>query len=273
MRLLLLCVALLSCTAARPARDARVVDFFVDPVGKVYYLRGDSYLTTANPLGGNDYVFFDSSLGRPDLVDVTNPFAILVHYAEYGQVVILDRTLSELGRRDLLAVEGLLQPGAVAKGNPGGIWIFDSWDYRLKLLADNGSITHRSNDLRLELGLFTEPDHIYVDRDNVYLHYVDQRLLAAFSNYGRYGQTISLPAGDRFGWYAPYLTGRGEDQDWFYHTGHPTPQSWARPRVQGEEHPPTPQGGGAKGGTSKILRGKDRAYELNGAGVMVERGL
>ena len=208
-----------------------VVDFFVDPVGKAYYLLADEQLVTANPVGQNEFAFYDSSLGAPTSVDVTNPFAILLFYADYGTVVLLDRTLSEVSRLDLFAGENVLQPVAAARATDDGLWIFDGWDYRLKLLAPNGDLRLRSNDLRLSLNVEEEPTAIYVAGGAIYVHYPDSDRLALFTNYGRFERWIRLPPADRFGWYAPVLTGLGPETAWTYRSGE------AEARSQTLRHP------------------------------------
>ena len=194
-------------TAAAPA----VVDFFLDPVGKPYYLLADDRLVTANRLGDTDYSWYDSSLGSPDYVDVTNPFQILVYYREYGTVVVLDRTLSELDRLDLFANPDLRQPGPIARSYDDGIWVFDSWEYRLIRLNGEGRAEQRSNNLRLELGISAPADAIFVDRNAVMLYFAGAGRLAVFTNFGKFKHWVAVPADLRLSWYAPRLLGVGPE--------------------------------------------------------------
>lgn len=215
--LLLLFISTLAYAQAR--------DFFLDPVGKAYYLLKDDRLVTDNPLGQNRFEFYDSSLGAPDLVDVTNPFAILLYYEAYGLIVVLDRTLSEVSRLDLYSLDGLLEPAALARAADNNVWVFDGWDYRLKLLDAQGEVVRQTNDLRLELKVATAPEYLYVDRNAVLLHFREAGRLAVFTNYGRFQRWVELPEAEHFGWHAPFLFGDG-DQAWRWQQG-------ARPQVLG----------------------------------------
>jgi hypothetical protein len=198
-------------------------------VGKTYLLLTDDELVTDNPLGQNRFSFYDSSLGGPDVVDVTNPFAILLFYADYGTVVVLNRTLSEVSRLDLFSLSHLQQPVTVARATDQGVWVFDSWDYRLKLIDNTGKQRLRSNDLRLEIKTAAEPTAIYVDQGAVMLHYAEDNRLALFTNYGRFERWVELPPAKAFGWYAPHLIGNTDGAYWRWRRG----EEQARPQVQG----------------------------------------
>ena len=199
--------------------DATVADFFLDPAGKAYFLLDDDRLITANPLGANTYAWYDSSLGSPDYVDVTNPFQILVYYREYGQVVVLDRTLSELDRIDLFANPAIEQPGVIARSYAGGIWVFDNWNYRLLRIDDRGEVDQQTNNLRLQLREPGEPGGLFVSRNNVMLYFPEVGRLAVFTNFGQFERWIELPAADVLSWNSPRLLGTGTTGNWVWQPG------------------------------------------------------
>lgn len=250
MRLLLPLILCFSCVSVKAVVGPKVVDFFVDNAGKKYYLLADDNFVTDNPLGRNQFAFYDSSLGAPGCVDVSDPFAMLLFYPEYGTVVVLDRTLSELSRIDLFAIDDIRQPEVLARASDRGTWVFDSWDYRLKLLDPGGRMRLQSNDLRLELKSSTNPSAVYVDRGTVLLHYAEENKLAVFTNYGRFERWVSLPAAEHFGWRPPYLTGNTASGYWTYKAG----SKEAGPQVQSK----------LKG---KVIAGPEGAYYLNGEGI------
>ncbi|MCP9236871.1 hypothetical protein [Lewinella sp. JB7] len=204
-------VMVAGCAVSRSQTAVGIADFFLDPVGKPYYLLTDDRLVTGNRLGANTYSFYDSSLGSPDLIDVANPFQILVYYRAYGTVLILDRTLSELDRIDLFAHSAIRQPGAIARSYDNGMWVFDNWNYRLLRLDERGEVDQQTNNLRLQLGEEGEPAAIYVDRNSVMLYYPDSSRLAVFTNYGKFQRWVSVPEGSRLSWNPPLLLGVRDD--------------------------------------------------------------
>ena len=225
-----------SCGVSLPSaaqRPARPVTFFEDPAGKTYLLLSDSRLITRNQLGGTVNTFYDSSLGAPDHVDVTNPFSIILYYQDYGRLVLLDRTLSEITRIDLFNVEGLQQPGALARANDNQIWVYDDWDYRLKLLDEQGRVARQTNNLRLDLKVTQDPAAIYVDRGTVALYFPELNRLAVLTNYGRFEFWVDLPPTEQVSYQTPYLTGYDETDSWRYVMGAKKTERWARPQVQG----------------------------------------
>lgn len=229
MRLLLLPLFLIfSCVASKAVVGPEAADYFIDNTGRVYYLLADDRFITDNQLGKNQFSYYDSSLGVPGSIDVSDPFSILLFYPEYGTVVALDRTLSEVSRIDLFSLESIRQPESLARASDRGIWVFDSWDYRLKLLNPQGNMKLESNDLRLQLKMSTAPEAIYVDRGTVLLHYTEEHKLAIFTNYGRFERWVILPPADHFGWRAPFLTGNSDTGYWTYRTGNKE----AGPQVQ-----------------------------------------
>ncbi|MEM6773171.1 MAG: hypothetical protein AAF597_21540, partial [Bacteroidota bacterium] len=216
MRILFFLCLFCACATSRPQATTESVDFYLDPLGKAYFLLGDGQLITSNPLGQNTFNFFDSSLGAPDVIDVTNNFAILLYYADYATVVVLDRTLNEISRLDFFEFEAIEQPTTLARATDNGIWLFDSWDYRLKLIDQRGNISQQSNDLRLSIKAVEAPDRIYVYQNLVLLYYQEDAKLAIFTNYGRFDRWVTLPAAEQFGYHDGRLLGQTEEELWVW---------------------------------------------------------
>ncbi|NJC27959.1 hypothetical protein [Neolewinella antarctica] len=237
MRLLLvLFLATFGCASTRSVAQVKPVDFFLDPAGKAYLLLSDSRLITQNQLGQTVNDFYDSSLGFPDNVDVTNPFSILLYYQDFGRLVILDRTLSEITRIDLFSVDNIQQPGVLARANDNQVWVYDSWDHRLKLLDNQGRVERTTNDLRLELSAPEDPDAIFVDRGTVALYFREKSRLAVLTNYGRFKYWVDLPVTANVSWLTPYLTGYDEETSWRWVPGLRTVKEWA-PRLSSGQVP------------------------------------
>ncbi|PPK85190.1 hypothetical protein CLV84_2082 [Neolewinella xylanilytica] len=194
----------------------QIADFFLDPAGKAYYLLEDARLVTPNPLGENTYSFYDSSLGTPDYIDVTNPFQILVYYREYGTVVVLDRTLSELDRIDLFANPSIRQPGVIARSYDNGMWVFDNWNYQLLRLNGDGEVAQQTNNLRLQLGITAPADALFVDRNAIVLYFAPEQRMAVFTNYGKFRFWVPVPEGLTLSWRAPRLLAIGERDHWIW---------------------------------------------------------
>ncbi len=219
MRVVVVMWFLTGCAVSRSQVPVGVEDFFLDPMGKAYFLLEDARLVTGNQLGGNTYSFYDSSLGGPDYVDVANPFQILLYYRDYGMVLILDRTLSELDRIDLFANPAIRQPGALARSYDNGIWVFDNWSYRLLRLDERGEVDRQTNNLRLELNGPGAPDALYVDRNAVMLYFREENRMAVFTNYGEFQRWVTVPPATDLSWNPPYLLGIAGGRSWRWTSG------------------------------------------------------
>lgn len=100
-----------------------VTNFAIDPFGNCYFLKGDEIIKT-NILGAELVRYSRKDLGEPTSFDVNNPMRLLVFYAPFAVIRILDNNLidqSEINLREL----GVLQPKVMAGTPDQGIWIYD----------------------------------------------------------------------------------------------------------------------------------------------------
>lgn len=124
--LLLFLLLLGSCIQTfAQGRDSiqQVLQFRLDPLGNCYYQRG-SDIVKLNAQGKELVRYSMKDLGTPTSFDVSNPMRILVFYAEFAVIRILDNNLvdqSEINLRNM----GIIQPKAMAGTPDQGIWIYD----------------------------------------------------------------------------------------------------------------------------------------------------
>jgi hypothetical protein len=107
------------------ARDSvqQVIQFRLDPLGNCYYQKG-SDIVKLNAQGKELVRYSMKDLGTPTSFDVSNPMRILIFYAEFAVIRILDNNLvdqSEINLRNM----GIIQPKAMAGTPDQGIWIYD----------------------------------------------------------------------------------------------------------------------------------------------------
>ena len=104
--------------------------FRVDDLGNQYFVIKDQSILMIKK-GGLRFTFNDKSLGDIANIDVSNPLKILVHYGEANTLLILDNTLSEVGKIALqeLGIYGLNV--VVGTSRLGGFWVFNPMEYNL----------------------------------------------------------------------------------------------------------------------------------------------
>lgn len=101
----------------------QVIRFRIDPLGNCYYQKG-SDIIKLNSQGKELVRYSMKDLGTPTSFDVSNPMRILIFYAEFAVIRILDNNLvdqSEINLRNM----GIIQPKAMAGTPDQGIWIYD----------------------------------------------------------------------------------------------------------------------------------------------------
>ncbi|PHI20559.1 hypothetical protein CEQ90_07350 [Lewinellaceae bacterium SD302] len=162
-----------------------VVDFRVDPIGQLFYLREDGSLARRDVAADSTYTFNDNLLGPISSIDVSNPFGPILYFEDYFRLLLLDRTLNEVSSLDLQSSSVLQAAGIFARNFNDQVWIFDEGDFRLKLLAPGGKVVKQSDDLRRRMGLNRSPKALFAAGNLLYVHY-PERGIAVFSNYGRF---------------------------------------------------------------------------------------
>lgn len=166
-------------------RIDNVVSFQFDPLGQLLYQDEDGRLYRQDHAADTLYVFDNNLLGDVTYVDASNPFGPLVYFADFDLVLLLDRTLNEVGRLDYRSSNVISSSEAVARNFDNQIWLFDQGDFRLKLLNSSGEISQKSDDLRRLLKIYEPPTQLFINGNKLYA-YFPERGIAVFSNFGQF---------------------------------------------------------------------------------------
>lgn len=167
---------------------ARTIE--VDELGNVYVLRSDNLLLKYNGHGDSLANYNALSNGQLTSIDVTNPLRIMLYYARYAKLVLLDRILapkSELNVRKL----NLLNANVIAASAEGNLWIYDQFNATLNKLDMELNYIIKGNDLRQQLSELPKPVAMLERNRRVYLVDTTQGILI-FDQYGSYLNTIPL---------------------------------------------------------------------------------
>jgi hypothetical protein len=103
---------------------------------------------------GNILFKYNQNLyGQLKLVDATNPMKLILSYPDYGTVVMLDNTLSEVGVVSLKKI-GIYDYHALCfSSRDNNCWVFDENDYKLKKIDRNNNIILESTDMFQQLDM------------------------------------------------------------------------------------------------------------------------
>lgn len=129
--------------------------------------------------------------GSLTAVDVTNPFNIVLYYADFNKVHILDRMMAPKSILDLRQIN-LWSVSAIGVSNDNKIWVYDHTKATLIKLDDQLKTVIASNDLRqetqsvLNIHQILEKDgHVYLLDTATGVHMLDRQ--------GRYLNFFPVP--------------------------------------------------------------------------------
>lgn len=167
---------------------ARTIE--VDELGNVYVLRSDNLLLKYNERGDSLANYNALANGPMTSIDVSNPLRIMLYYARYAQLVLLDRMLApktELNVRKL----NMLNANVIAASAEGNLWIYDQFNATLNKLDMELNYMIKGNDLRQQLSVLPKPLALLERNRRVYLLDTAQGIFI-FDQYGSYLNTIPI---------------------------------------------------------------------------------
>lgn len=116
---------------------------------------GNSYLLDKNTIykidkkGNVIFNFSDNSKGNITDIDITNPFKIIVLYADALKLVILDNKLSPIGSDIDLNLLDINDPIVACSSDDNGFWIYDASSGKFYLFSWTNQKKTESVDIRV----------------------------------------------------------------------------------------------------------------------------
>ena len=164
--------------------------FTTDQLRQLYLVTPTNALLKLDPALNELFQYTNNRLGDLSLIDVSNPFSVLLYYPDYNTVITLDRTLNERGRLNLLEL-GLVQVRAIGLSSDNQVWVYDELNNQLKKLSATGEVLLESDNLSLLLGKNFSPNFLTARDRRVYLNDPEAGVLV-FDLFGQYLKTIDL---------------------------------------------------------------------------------
>jgi hypothetical protein len=162
----------------------------VDDLGNAYVLRKDNALIKFNEFGDSMANYISIANGDIAVVDVTNPLRVMLYYAEFSKLVLLDRMLAPKNELNLRKLNQL-NSNVIATSAEGNLWVYDQFNATLSKLDMELNVMIQGNDLRQQLSELPKPSYL-IERDRrVYMADTSLGLLI-FDQYGTYLNTLSL---------------------------------------------------------------------------------
>ena len=199
MAVVLLCLTGLSFTNAQK-RDlvfthhnsipVKAKAISADHLQNTYVITEDNEVIKYNAAGDVLFRFNDNTQGELTFLDPSNPLNLLLFYPDFQTLIILDRTLSEQTRLNLLDLD-IPQVTSMGWSRDNQIWIYDDLNFKLKKINTRKEITASSENLSLILPTVPHPSQICIYGTWVFLN--DPAIgLLVFDQFGQYDRTIPI---------------------------------------------------------------------------------
>lgn len=170
--------------------------FTTDKLQQIYVVSTGNELIKYNLEGNPIFKFNNNTLGDLKLVDVTDPFNILLYYSDFQTAITLDRTLSQTGEINFIELNYVNVP-TIATAIDNNIWLYDEINFQLKKIDRNGNVLSTSEDLNLLLGQAPQPKQIVARENFVFINDAVHGLLL-FNNFGQYIKSLGIREADYF---------------------------------------------------------------------------
>ncbi len=158
-------------------------NFSVDNLGNIYLINSSNQIKKLNNNFDSVAVFNDTrQYGNITQIDVNNPLKILIYYAEFSTVLVLDRFLNVRNKIDLRK-QNIFKASTITLSYDNYIWLFDEFENKLKKVSDDGSVLIESNDFRMVLDSLFVPEAI-IDNDGMLYLYNPSKGLIISDYYG-----------------------------------------------------------------------------------------
>lgn len=166
-------------------------DFTVDNLGNMYVVGQSGQLKKMGPAGDSLAVFNNvRQYGKIHFIDVTNPLKVLLHFRDFGTVVVLDRFLNARTTVDLRKQQ-LFQVKAIGQSYDNNIWVYDELESKLKRIGEDGRLIDQSTDFRMLFDSTPSPAFIVDQHKQVFL-YDPVKGVYIFDYYGAFRNRIRL---------------------------------------------------------------------------------
>ncbi|MFH2142202.1 MAG: hypothetical protein ABIJ97_07265 [Bacteroidota bacterium] len=156
------------------------------------YSVGIGSITKYDKNGNEVATYSNSFLGEIHYADVTDPFRILLFYKEFGQILLLNKNLSEISDPINLDDLEIRQPGIACSSNQGGFWVYDLQNTNLSYFNRALEKMLVSFDVNALINQNEAPNFLIEKNDYLFLNFPKTGIVV-FDRFGSFYKIIKLP--------------------------------------------------------------------------------
>jgi len=189
--------------------------FATDKLNQLYLITDKNEIIKYDSKGKEVFRYNNNFLENLTHIDATDPFNLLLYYADYLSVITLDRTMNKTGEFDLSTLN-LIRVKALGSSNDNNVWLYDEVGFQLKKINRNGDILRQSVDLNLQLNYPPKPIFLIEKENSVYVNDPAYGILI-FNVFGEYESMIELKGIRKFQIFDNRLFYKKGEQVFSYH--------------------------------------------------------
>ncbi len=155
------------------------------------YIYNDINLIKYNSVGDSIGTYSNNRLGSISSVDVTNPYKILVFYADYSSIIYLDNFMSLMEEPLSLDQLGFDQVTLACSSQENGLWLFDRLKQTVIKLNRDLSPSNKSINLSQLTGKQSSPTYMLEQNSNLLLQTNKDGILQ-FDQFGTFEKKITI---------------------------------------------------------------------------------
>jgi hypothetical protein len=169
--------------------------FEIDNLGYYYFAEGSKLIQTDSEFNSL-YEFSNKSYGDISIIDVSNPFQILVFYKDFNVLLFFDNKLSPLRDPIVLDDLGLYSIDAVCSTTTGSFRVYDNQTSTVITIGNDLSIVQKGTNLyslagdQKAIALKETANFVFLQTENSWIIRMDK--------FGNYIETIANDQGITF---------------------------------------------------------------------------
>lgn len=168
----------------------------VDNFGNLFVVTPKNEVLKFNPQGKFLWNYTNKTFGDISQLDVTDPLRVILFYAGFQQIVVLNNNLSEISQYSFNQNPDQ-QITLIASANNNGFWVYDQINRELRKLTNTFTDDLKSGNIYQRNGFDMQANFMVSDEQYVFINDVNEGV-RIFDQYGNFIKTAVLESENEF---------------------------------------------------------------------------
>ena len=168
----------------------------VDNFGNLFVVTPKNEVLKYNPQGKFLWNYTNKTFGDISQLDVTDPLRVILFYAGFQQIVVLNNNLSEISQYSFNQ-NPEKQITLIASANNNGFWVYDQINRELRKLTNSFTDDLKTGNIYQRNGFDMQANFMVSDEQYVFINDV-QEGVRIFDQYGNFVKTAVIDSENEF---------------------------------------------------------------------------